>query len=58
MSENLGCNISVKLHCLDSLTDHFPENLGNFSDEQGESYHREIRTMEERYEGRWDEHVK
>lgn len=55
--KDLGCNMSVKLHYLHSHLDYFPENLGHLSDEQGERFHQEIRTMEERYKGRWDVHM-
>lgn len=55
--KDLGCNMSVKLHYLNSHLHKFPENLGDFSDEQGERFHQEICTMEERYKGRWDVHM-
>jgi hypothetical protein len=29
----MGCNMSLKVHFLDSHLDFFPENLGAFSDE-------------------------
>ena len=32
---NLGCNMSVNMHCLFSHMDRFPENLGSMSDEHG-----------------------
>lgn len=32
----LGCNMSIKLHFLDSHIDYFPDKLGDFSEEQGE----------------------
>lgn len=51
---SLGCNMSVKLHYLHSHLDRFPENLGDFSEEQGERFHQDIKTMEDRYQGRWD----
>jgi hypothetical protein len=34
----LGCNMSVKLHHLDR----FPENLGDFSEEQVERFHQDV----------------
>lgn len=46
--------MSIKLHFSHSHLDRFPENLGDFSEEQGERFHQDIRTMEERYQGRWD----
>lgn len=48
--------MSVKIPYLRSHLDQFPGNLGHFSDEQGERFHQEIRTMEERYKGRWAVH--
>ena len=50
----LGCNMSIKVHYLHSHLDRFPECLGDVSDEQGERFHQDISTMEERYRGRWD----
>lgn len=52
--KKLGCNMSVKLHFLDSHVDSFPENLGAVSEEQGERFHQDIKEMERRYQGRWD----
>lgn len=52
--QRLGCNMSIKLHFLFSHLDRFPENLGDFSEEQGERFHQDIRTMEERYQGYWN----
>jgi hypothetical protein len=53
----LGCNMSVKLHYLHSHLDRFPENLGDLSEEQGERFHQDIKTMEARYQTRWDAHT-
>lgn len=50
----LQCNMNLKLHFLDSHLDEFPENLGDFSEEQGERFHQDIKVMETRYQGRWD----
>ena len=54
---DLGCNMSVKLQYLYSHLNRFPENLGAVSDEQGELFHQDLKTMEERYQGRWDKHM-
>ena len=54
---DLGCNMSVKLHYLYSHLDRFPENLGAVSDEQGQWFHEDLKTMEEHYQGRWDKHI-
>jgi len=50
----LGARMSVKLHFLASHLNYFPDNCGDYSEEQGERFHQDIRTMEERYKGRWD----
>lgn len=48
----LGCNMSLKIHFLDSHLDFFPENLGAVSDEHGERFHQDISNMEKRYRGK------
>jgi hypothetical protein len=53
----LGCNMSVKVQYLHSYVDRFPQNLGDISEEQGERFHQHIKTMEARYQGRWDAHM-
>ncbi len=53
----LGCNMSIKVHFLNSHLDEFPANLGDVSDEHGERFHQDIKVMEERYQGRWDTHM-
>ena len=50
----LGARMSIKLHFLSSHLDYFPDNCGDYSEEQGERFHQDIRVMEERYHGRWD----
>ena len=37
--QTMGCNISLKIHFLESHLDFFPENLGEVSDEHGERFH-------------------
>lgn len=54
---SLGCRMSIKVHFLHGHLDWFPENLGAVSDEQGERFHQDICTMEQRYQGRWDDHM-
>ena len=53
----LGARMSIKLHYLFNHRDYFLENLGDVSEEQGERFHQVMRTMEERYQGRWDSHM-
>ena len=53
----LGARMSIQLHYLFSHLDYFPENPGDVSEEQGERFHQDIKIMEERYQGRWDDHM-
>jgi hypothetical protein len=46
----MGCNMSIKVHFLDSHLDFFPENLGAVSDEHGEIFHYDIYNMEKQVE--------
>jgi len=48
----MGCNMSIKIHFLHSHLDFFPDNLGQLSDEQGERFHQEIATIEKRFDGK------
>lgn len=50
--EEMGCRMSIKVHFLDSHLDFFPENLGQFSDEQGERVHQEMLSIEKRFHGK------
>lgn len=45
------------MHFLDSHLSFFPDNLGAVSDEQGERFHQDLMTIEERYQGYWDENM-
>lgn len=49
--------MNLKIHFLDSHIDYFPENLGDFSEEQGERFHQDLKDIEKRYQGVWDEHM-
>ena len=53
---NLGCNMSIKAHFLNSHLDKFPANLGDVSDEYGERLYQDIKAMEKRYQDRCDTH--
>ena len=46
--------MSIKLHFQNIHLDEFPDNLGATSDEQGEHFHQDPMTMEERNQGRCD----
>ena len=41
----MECNMSVKIHFLESHLDFFPENLCEVSDEHGERFHQDIMAM-------------
>ncbi len=42
----LGCNMSIKVHFLNSHLNKFPENIGDVSDKQGERFHQHIKAMD------------
>jgi hypothetical protein len=44
----------LKIHFFNSHLGFFPENLGAMSENQGERFHRDIKEMERRYQGRWN----
>ena len=52
--KQLGSNMSLKMHFLNSHLDFFPPNCGDVSDEHGERFHQDISVMEQRYKGKWD----
>ena len=47
----LGCNMSIRVNFLKNHLNEFPANLGDVSDEQGECFHKDIKVMEEKYQG-------
>jgi hypothetical protein len=49
----MGCNMSLKVHFVDSHLDFFPENLQSVSNEHGQRFHQDISTIEELYQGKW-----
>ncbi|UYV75842.1 K02A2.6-like [Cordylochernes scorpioides] len=49
----LGCNMPLKINFLHSHLDLFPGNIGGVSDEHGERFHRDISSMEKRYQDKW-----
>lgn len=48
----MGVNMSLKVHFLANHLDFFPENLGAFSDEHGERFHKDIAEIEKRFKGK------
>ena len=55
--QELGARMSLKIHFLHSHLDFFPSNMGDISDEHGERFHQEIKAMENRYQGKVNEHM-
>jgi len=55
--KNMGCLINLKIHFLHSHIDYFPANLGDFSEEQGERFHQDLKDVERRYQGIWDRNM-
>ena len=53
----IGANVSIKVHFRDSHLDKFPDNCGDFSDEQGERSHQDLNIMENRHQERWDKRM-
>jgi len=46
--------MTVKVHFLHSHVNYFPENLEAIIEEQGESCHHDIKTIEKRHQGCWN----
>jgi hypothetical protein len=47
--QTMGCNMSLKIHFLNSHLDFFLLNLSTVSNKHGERFHPDISTMEKRY---------
>ena len=47
--------MSIEMHFFHSHLDNLPENSGDVSDTQGERFHQDIKVIEERYPGRWEQ---
>ena len=52
--QDIGTNMSIKVHFLHSHLVKLLDNYSNVSDEQGERYHLDIKTIEKHYQGWWD----
>ena len=53
--EQCGCRISLNLHFLFSHFDFFKANLSDYSEEHEERFHQDLKEMENRYQGIWNE---
>ncbi|UYV84641.1 hypothetical protein LAZ67_X002935 [Cordylochernes scorpioides] len=53
-------NILITMNGIEEAACHldkFPDNLGAYSDENGERFHQDLKVVEERYQGVWDCHM-
>ncbi|GBM62821.1 hypothetical protein AVEN_212165-1 [Araneus ventricosus] len=48
-----GCNMSLKIHFLDSHLNFFTDNCGQLNDEHGKGFRQDIANMEKWYQGNW-----
>lgn len=53
----MGCRMSLKVHMLHAHLDKFKNNMGEFSEEQGERFHQDIEDFERRYQGQYNENM-
>ncbi|XP_066573990.1 fish-egg lectin-like [Amia ocellicauda] len=53
----MGCRKSLKVYILDARLDKFKENVGAYSEEQGERFHQDILDFERRYQGQYNEYM-
>ena len=53
----MGCRMSLKVHILDAHLHKFKENMGAYSEEQGERFHQDILDFERRYQGSYNENM-
>ena len=52
--EKMGCRMSLKLH---SHIDEFKDSVGDYSEQQGERFHQDVKSFEERYIGQYNENM-
>ena len=53
----MGCRISLKFHILDAHLDKFKENMGAYSEKQGDHFHQDILDLEHHYKGQYNENM-
>ncbi|CAH1113856.1 unnamed protein product [Psylliodes chrysocephalus] len=54
----MGCIMSYKRHImLDSHLDPFKDNMGAYSEEQGERSHQDVMDFEQRYQGQYNKNM-
>ena len=55
--QDIGNNISIKVHFLGRHLHKFPDNCGDVSDKQGEGFHQNIKIIEDCHQRRWDKRM-
>ena len=55
--EKMGCKMLLKLHILHSLIDEFKDNLGDYSKQQSERFHQDVKSFEERCKGQHNKNM-
>ncbi|CAF4947727.1 unnamed protein product [Pieris macdunnoughi] len=53
----MGCRMSLKVHMLHAHLDKFKNNMGAYSEDQGERFHQDIMNFEQRYQGQYNENM-
>lgn len=53
----MGCRMSLKVHILDAHLEKFKQNMGAYSEEQGERFHQDMLDFERRYQGQYNENM-
>ena len=53
--KKMGRRLSLKLNVLHSHIDEFKNNMNNYSAEQGERFHQDVKSFEECYKGLYNE---
>lgn len=53
----MGCRMSHKVHMLHAHLDQFKDNMGAYSEEQGERFHQDVMDFERRYQGQYNENM-
>ena len=51
----MDCRMSLKVHVLHAHLDESKDNMGDYSEEQGERFHQDVRSFEERYKEQYNE---
>ena len=53
----MGCRMSLKVHMLDFHLEKFKENMGRYSEEQGDRFYQDMLKFEQRYQGQYTERM-